>query len=264
MNLSLRALSTSLLPKPTSFSIRAECPEGWVDLEGDCFFLSTDTATFEQTEGKCVEQGGHLASCMSPPQVKALMTYLRKEDRYGDYYIGMNLEGDTLPRYSDGSLVNTDEITIEPTYNHPLALMARCYRTRYGDLYQKPCYTATKYLCKQGPTACYNKNQCEAGWLEKDGQCYIYSKVREAVPEGEAEAYCEGKGAGLATIKSQTDLTLLLNEIWPSTRSEKTYYLGGTLHFVVKSPRLTLFNTLILKSRVRIGISHRMDKWRPY
>ncbi|XP_037532170.1 perlucin-like protein [Nematolebias whitei] len=86
-----------------------ECPDGWLQVEDQCFFLSTERLDFSTSAAKCKDIGAHLAILTTREQHEAV----EKEGRrlgghYIFYWIGLSdatNEGDW--RWMDNSMLTT-------------------------------------------------------------------------------------------------------------------------------------------------------------
>uniref|UniRef100_A0A3Q2EJN7 C-type lectin domain family 17, member A-like n=1 Tax=Cyprinodon variegatus TaxID=28743 RepID=A0A3Q2EJN7_CYPVA len=99
-----------------------ECPEGWLQVEDQCFHLNTDKQDFSTSAEKCKDIGAHLAILTTRKQHEAV----EKEGRriagtYIHYWIGLSdieTEGDW--RWVDNSTLTTafwDPYRREPDNN---------------------------------------------------------------------------------------------------------------------------------------------------
>ena len=73
----------------TTVTDHGTCEEGWLPFGGNCFFVSTDDATFYDAEGLCAEAGGHLASCLSTSEAYFLKDQLDSMSLNQNFFVGI-------------------------------------------------------------------------------------------------------------------------------------------------------------------------------
>ncbi|MED6254327.1 hypothetical protein ATANTOWER_023070 [Ataeniobius toweri] len=86
-----------------------ECPDGWLQVEDQCFLLSKDRHNFSTSAQKCVDMGAHLAILTTREQHEAVEKEGRRIAGFHIYYwIGLSdseIEGDW--RWVDNSKLTT-------------------------------------------------------------------------------------------------------------------------------------------------------------
>ncbi|KAF7226993.1 C-type lectin domain family 4 member D-like [Nothobranchius furzeri] len=86
-----------------------ECPDGWLQVEDQCFLLSSEKLDFSSSAGKCKDVGAHLAILTTREQHEAV----EKEGRriggfYTNYWIGLSdAESEGEWRWVDKSVLKT-------------------------------------------------------------------------------------------------------------------------------------------------------------
>ena len=68
---------------------KAVCPQGWKEMDGSCYFFSTDKINWVAAEAKCQElnKDAHLLSCSTRKEVDFAMA---TANRFGTYWLGVS------------------------------------------------------------------------------------------------------------------------------------------------------------------------------
>ncbi|XP_028938061.1 C-type lectin domain family 2 member B-like isoform X7 [Ornithorhynchus anatinus] len=77
---------------------KAECPPGWIEVDGNCFFLSTGTKDWEESKRACEEHNALLTK-LSVLQMEVLKSHVENSD----YWIGLKKSGDSGWVWNDNS-----------------------------------------------------------------------------------------------------------------------------------------------------------------
>ncbi|KAF0296472.1 Low affinity immunoglobulin epsilon Fc receptor [Amphibalanus amphitrite] len=92
--------SALLLSALAAAASAVTCPPDWVQVGYSCYYLSTYTDTWRNSETTCQTLGGHLMSVSSPAEQDVITNYLRASDAW----IGLNdLEDDGHYVWTDGT-----------------------------------------------------------------------------------------------------------------------------------------------------------------
>ena len=74
------------------FSVaKATCPTGWREMDGSCYYFSTDKVNWVAAEAKCqgMETGAHLMSCFTRKEVDFALS-VSYASRYDTWWLGVS------------------------------------------------------------------------------------------------------------------------------------------------------------------------------
>ena len=91
------------------------CPDGWEELEDQCYFWSTTESSWFDAEEFCNDKDGHLASITNQETHMYLRYKVNIVDGLGDIWVGgSDLEQGGVWRWADGTVWNFTRWATKP------------------------------------------------------------------------------------------------------------------------------------------------------
>ncbi|XP_059113098.1 C-type lectin domain family 4 member A-like [Peromyscus eremicus] len=123
------------------------CPKNWKPFSSHCYFISTDSASWRESEEKCSSMGAHLMVIHSQEEKDFITKIL---DSQAAYYIGLSDPGHRQWRWVDQTPYN-ESATFwhpgEPNYDHEQCVIVNHRYSGWGwaDI---PCSVKQKSVCQ--------------------------------------------------------------------------------------------------------------------
>ncbi|XP_061493936.1 dromaiocalcin-1-like [Rhineura floridana] len=93
-------LLSCLVVGPFMSSVQAaDCPNHWLSFSGHCYGYFHQELSWQQAEGQCQRNGGHLASILSRDEHKAIARFLQGVQKWDDEDVWIGLY---IPASGDG------------------------------------------------------------------------------------------------------------------------------------------------------------------
>ncbi|XP_043999660.1 secretory phospholipase A2 receptor isoform X2 [Gambusia affinis] len=197
--------------------------------------------TWSQALSTCLAQGGNLLS------ITSLAEHRYIQDRLANVgamvWIGLNHLKDGYGwKWSDGaplSLVNfTTALAAGPLEtNMPCGV----YNSAYGGQWQSlSCESALPYICKKTPNNTgiveplenwqYIHTECADGWWPHNGFCYHVLAEKDSGSWKESSRACGSLGAKLISLRSLSEVEMLLNLLANYSREVTEVWIGLWKH----------------------------------
>ncbi|XP_072005267.1 uncharacterized protein [Engystomops pustulosus] len=129
-------------------TICGKCPSGWLAIGVFCYYISTDTSSWDAAKDECIKKGATLLPLKTQEETAALHNFI-KTDRY---WIGMRRDKEPEKwKWLDGEMMSYSKWKSgEP--NNPTT--EECAESYYGEWNDLPCSRTLKYACKRGCCCC--------------------------------------------------------------------------------------------------------------
>ncbi|XP_072005269.1 CD209 antigen-like protein C isoform X2 [Engystomops pustulosus] len=125
-------------------TICGKCPSGWQRIGVFCYYISTDTSSWDAAKDECIKKGATLLPLKTQEETAALHDFI-KTDRY---WIGMRRDKEPEKwKWLDGEMMSYSKwMPDEP--NNPTT--EECAESYYGEWNDVTCSRTLKYACKRG------------------------------------------------------------------------------------------------------------------
>ncbi|XP_072270102.1 C-type lectin domain family 9 member A-like [Pyxicephalus adspersus] len=160
----------------------SKCPQGWILVNGKCYFLSTDRKTREDSEQFCAENGAVLATVTS--KESTLKGHIQSQKMA--FWVGLQQKVTWTGDVAITLWVWSDDTT-EPPPSPPLTSKI------YTPKPIKPSVNCSRKASPAGYTI-----KCPRGWMLINQKCYFFSTDKKS--KKDSEDFCADNGAVLGTV----------------------------------------------------------------
>ncbi|KYO44664.1 C-type lectin domain family 4 member A [Alligator mississippiensis] len=230
------------------------CPMGWKPFRANCYYLSSDSMSWDESEKNCTGMGSHLVVINTQAEQDFLLSWTKTIfSSRRSYFIGLSAQEveaqwcwvDQTPYNKTATFWKPGEPSSPKTEQCTSFQMGHHAHIRVIFLSQWPCNCKLKVMLhKQSPKAhklpetfpewrCalgtpgskeWVWTCCPMGWKPFRVNCYYLSS--DSMSGDESEKNCTGMGSHLVVINTQAEQDFLLNWTKDIFSSRRTYFIG--------------------------------------